>query len=272
MASGIIRSIGRRHTPRILPTILHFIDLNRAIILRNVALNVKIRPFKVIDIAFIMAVIVALHAVLFEFVDRGFPGQISLLSAALGGFFNWTCFLRVKNRSASHNASLIYNRAVNINWLILFSADVIWDLLRITTGAAALLIVSRWYFPFNLVAPLVFPNIPRLAEVALAAAILGAGVGLTMDFLEHRWPIFSAFDHIITWLLFFSCGIYGSYVQQPSFLAHIVQYNPLLVTTEFARSAFDPTYPLSNLSVSYAFVLGLFLLAIGLATRSQKEK
>lgn len=272
-----LRARGRnRHRARhplvtALDAMLDFFDLLRALVLRNIAFYAKNNPVKLFDASLMMAIIIVCHTVLFFFTGRSFPGQISLLGATLAGFVNWTCFSRVRSRAAPFGANSAYNRSANTKWVHLFVADALWDVLMITLVSFVVMAFGHLYLPSMVAAPMPAPNIPLLFAVISVSAVIGAGVGLTVEGLEERWPFSASVCHIMLWLMYFSCGIYGAYVLQPDFLAPYLRINPLLSVTEYARLGFDRTYPVGDLTLLYPSLAGLGFLALGLLIKNQSE-
>jgi capsular polysaccharide transport system permease protein len=108
------------------------------------------------------------------------------------------------------------------------------------------------------------PDVPLTCFVLLLAAMLGFGWGLFSEGICRAAPILGPLFHFIPWLVFLSSGIYFSVTSVPIQMATVDVYNPMLHLLEFERKAFDRSYPVSLLSLSYPATCAVVILFAGL--------
>lgn len=104
---------------------------------------------------------------------------------------------------------------------------------------------------------------PILTGLAVMA-LTGLGVGLLNCLAMGMFQVWERIWAIIARPLFLISGIFFLYEDMPRFAQNILWWNPLIHGTGLVRTGFYPTYHASYVSLPYAFVVPLILIALGL--------
>jgi ABC-type polysaccharide/polyol phosphate export permease len=252
---------------RAIDSVIGFIALERMLILRNI----KIVAAGNISRAFIgtlrLFVVIDAHVYLYYMVQRAMPGTISFLDYNSTAFALWSIFSSMTHKAVSPAVANPFNLALNIRWVNLFIADLVWE---ITKALIAVLAVYAQFlmFPDRSIAPITHsPNMLLLVETFVLIGAIGSGFGLVMHSARRRWPVVDATMEAMMWFLFVTSGIYESYVQLPSVIGDYYRWNPVMVVIEYGRQALDPGYPVGDLKMIYPVIMAGVLLVLGLLLR-----
>jgi capsular polysaccharide transport system permease protein len=136
---------------------------------------------------------------------------------------------------------------------------------------AAWHIVSKGAFCYGSIAIMLLfgdaipvPNIPLTIYILFVSATLGLGLGMIVEGASRVMPMMEPVFHVLSYVLFLSCGIYFSFAMSPIVVQHVLYWSPLLHLVEYERLAFYPGYPVHLLSLSYPTGWAIGLLLVGL--------
>jgi ABC-type polysaccharide/polyol phosphate export permease len=249
-----------------------FIALERMLILRNIKIVAAGNISRAFISTFRLFVVIDAHVYLYYVIQRTMPGTISFLDYNSSAFALWSIFGSMTHKAVSPALGAHYNLALNVRWINLFIADLVWEITK------ALLAVSAVYVQFLVftdlsVAPITHtPNMPLLLATFLLIGAIGSGFGLVLHSARRRWPIIDATMEAMMWFLFVTSGIYESYVQLPAVIGEYYRWNPVMVVIEYGRLAMDPGYPVGDLDLAYPVIIAVVLLALGLLLRQSDAR
>ena len=98
----------------------------------------------------------------------------------------------------------------------------------------------------------------------LAAMVIGFGIGVMNCVLTGLYPVWALIWGILTRPLFIASGVLFLYEEMPRSVQNFLWWNPLMHITGEMRKGFFPTYDAAYVSMSYCYIFGLVLSAIGL--------
>jgi capsular polysaccharide transport system permease protein len=203
--------------------------------------------------------ICAAHWVLFSIVSRSLPQNLPIECFVLGGFSVWFTY------SGSYHAGLAK----------LYYASVLPGVTRMHVRMAhcAWAYFSNVFFLYVCVFglkffgdPIPIPDVPATAIILFTAGTMGFGVGLIWEGICRIAPYMEMIAHVFPWVLYVSSGIYFSLAQEITQMAAVFVWNPLLHLLELERWAFNPGYPIGEISPLYAGECAVGALLIGLLT------
>lgn len=239
----------------------------RSLILRYLARQKSLGLLEPLQFMLVILLVTLAHMVFFWVVGKTYPGEISYLSVVLAPFIIWNVFKCTMSRSKLVFSSQQYDKAANIGWIHIFLSVLVYDLLRVIAVFGLTVLASSLFWNNTFVMPFRWPSLPSFFLAFGLAAMLGAGFGLLLTSLEHRWSVFKLADHIVLWILFVTSGIYDSYVDLPDLVAPVFAYNPILTLVEQARQALNPTYPMGDLTLLYPFWTAVVCLGLGIVAQ-----
>jgi capsular polysaccharide transport system permease protein len=230
----------------------------RALILRNARVKFRRSPIGILLEFFLPTLSCVAHYLIFWATNRQMPPGTSLEQFIWAAFAVWLTFSHIYHtleKQATAKAppipgiTTMHVRFAHCAWNILFKAAFLY-------GSVALMIIFG--------DDIRFPNVPLTAFILSLSAILGAGLGMSIDGICRVQPIFEPIFHVLSYLLFITTGIYFSVPSMPQPLARFFLYNPLLHLVEYERHAFNPGYPVNLVSLSYPAAMAAGLLLFGL--------
>jgi ABC-type polysaccharide/polyol phosphate export permease len=244
-----------------------FIAFEKALVLRQFAIQAEKNMMAAFRVPMMLFVFVFTHVVLFYLLGRPFAGDISYLSAVLGAFLIWHAF-RASYRAASNaNFKRPFNKNNNVKWIHVFLADIVWDVTMLLTAACFTELFCHLTLPRAMTGDFKTPNLLPLAITVSLSVLSGAGLGMIIHSLNARWPAVAAVDHLLTWILYLSTGVYGSYVSTPQLLSAYFKLNPFLTLVEYTRWGLDASYPVGDLTLVYSLWWAACLFTFGMALR-----
>jgi len=256
---------------RWLDALIGFIALEKTIILRNIRISSGGSLAKAFTTPLRLYAIIDAHVYLYWAINRTMPGTITYLDYNAAAFSLWTLFSAMTHKAVSPMLGAQFNLALNIRWVHLFMADFVWELAKVVLGLV-LAYGQFILFPQRSVSPVsLVPDVPLLLAMFVLIGCIGSGFGLVLAGAKKRWPVIEAGVEAIMWFLFVTSGIYDSYVQLPPIVADYFRFNPVMVVIESGRAAFDRGYPVGDLSLTYAAVAALALMAVGLLLRRDRR-
>lgn len=107
-------------------------------------------------------------------------------------------------------------------------------------------------------------DFPPILLSFVLAALLAVGVGLINCVVIGFYPIWGTIWSIITRPLFLASGVIWLYRDLPTGAQDVLWWNPLLHIISIARTGYFPTYEPQFVSVVFALVPSLVLIALGL--------
>jgi ABC-type polysaccharide/polyol phosphate export permease len=249
-----------------------FFVLERNLIVRNIHIHSekgKLLPYgDTIKSLFIINA----HIWVFWLLGRQGGSFTSYVTYFAAGFTIWPLFSAASRAAVPHSITANFTKNVNIKWVNLFIADLIWHcVLIVAAGGITLLFYT--FFPFPMLGPpITHPKILLLLYAISVAATLGAGYGLILRTAILRWPVLHAVSEVLRWSLFITSGVYHSYANLPWYVARYVWFQPMVAPIEYSRNALDPGYPVADLSLVYSTAFALALLYLGLGFRKWERK
>jgi capsular polysaccharide transport system permease protein len=236
-------------------SIVDHIFIVRALVLRDLRLKYMSRPMGFF-LEFLRPTLVdGLHLLVFSVMGRPMAANIPLEQFIWAGFMIWFIFSTIANgllaprtRPPLPNVSAMHMRLATATWPIIFFTFY-------TYFSVALMML----FGDNIQ----FPDVPLTALVVLITASLAFGWGLAIEGLERMVPLIQPLVHFIPWLLYLTAGIYFSLPEVPPEIAAFDLINPVLHLLEYERHAFDPGYPVSEVSLLYPSLLAAGFLMVG---------
>jgi capsular polysaccharide transport system permease protein len=175
------------------------------------------------------------------------------------GYLPYMLFHDVSSRTAQ---AIRFNRPLMnfgaVSWLDVLAARYLLNLLThvavgvLVLGALILLTETR-----------ASPDLPRIANAVVIAALIAAGTGALNAYLFLAFPAWERVWTILTRPLFIVSGIFFLYEDMPAEVRDILWFNPLFHVTGQMRAGFFPTYGAEYASAPYAAGLGVLLLVLG---------
>jgi ABC-type polysaccharide/polyol phosphate export permease len=256
----------------LLDRIVAFIALERALIVRNFRLQTDGQKLAGFSIAIRYILVVNVHIWGFYALGRAGKTTTSLIVFFTPAFAVYYFYGRVSWAVIPSTIHQLYNKNMNIKWVHLFTADVVWEAVRMFAATA---VVAGFYelFPVRFLGtPLGAVNFPLLLLTFVIAGTFGAGFGLVIDAITERMPLFESVLEGLRWFIFVTSGVYMAYSDLPAPAQYFFWFSPLMAPLEYSRKAFDPTYFVSDLSLAYSGAVSVALLVIGLAVRHSDRK
>jgi ABC-type polysaccharide/polyol phosphate export permease len=264
--------VAKRILLRGIDGVIGFVALERMLILRNVKIVAAGNISRAFIGTFRLFVVIDAHIYLYYFIQRTMPGTISFLNYNSTAFALWMIFGSMTHKAVSPALGAQFNLALNIRWINLFIADLVWELTKALLAVFAVY-VQFLIFPDPSIAAITHaPNMPLLLETFLLIGAIGSGFGLVLHSARRKWPVIDATMEAMMWFLFVTSGIYESYVQLPSVIGEYYRWNPVMVVIEYGRVALDPGYPVGDLNLAYPVLMAAVLLALGLLLRSNDAR
>ena len=256
----------------VLDRIVAFIAMERAIIVRNFRLQTDGQKLAGFAIAIRYFLVVNVHIWGFYALGRAGKTSTSLIVFFTPAFAVYYFYGRVSWVVIPTTIHQIFNKNMNIKWMHLFIADVVWEAARMFAATA---VCAGFYYLFPirfLGTPLGAINFPLLLLTFVIAGAFGAGFGLVVDAITERMPLFESVLEGLRWFIFVTSGVYMAYSDLPAPAQYFFWFSPLMAPLEYSRKAFDPTYFVSDLSLAYSAAVSVALLVIGLAVRHSDRK
>jgi len=136
----------------------------------------------------------------------------------------------------------------------------LWSLLVILAYCLLALVVLNFYgddFPL--------PDLISTCTIFAVTGATGFGFGLLFERTNQLWSGVKVVEKLFIWIIFVSMGLYFSVApMRPPILASVMLCNPLLHLVEYERHAFDPGYPIAQVSMLYPAVFASVILFLGL--------
>jgi ABC-type polysaccharide/polyol phosphate export permease len=251
---------------------LAFIALERNLILRNIRIVTQSNMIKAFSTAMRLCIVINAHIWGFWALGRPLPGTISYVTFCAAGFTSWYFFAVLVRSGVPWTMNANFNKSLNIKWMHLYIAHIVWESLSILT-AFTITLLFYTIFPIRyLGTPVGVPNVLLLFLSFALCAMLGAGFGLVLHSTKVRWPVLDAMVESIMWVFFVTSGVYMPYASLSWFVTRYEWFSPVVAPLENSRRALDSTYPVLDLSLTYSFLIALLLLFLGLAIRDWERK
>jgi capsular polysaccharide transport system permease protein len=256
VAAGVPRKRDTFH-----PGLVDNLFIVQALILRHLRLKYKDNQFGIAMELVRPIVVVVAHYYLFWLLRRPMPGNVPIAVFVLGGFSVWFAF------NSSEQGAIIGGKwprgttlLPGVTGMHTRLAKSVWSLLLNLTFCLVA------FLPLNLYgAQLPLPNVPLTFLIFSLAGVMGFGFGLLIERMSQIWPVVKPLEKIVTWALFITSGMYFSIsTMHPPILARAVWYNPILHLVEYERHAFDPGYPVAQVTLLYPATFAIGFLFIGL--------
>jgi capsular polysaccharide transport system permease protein len=134
-------------------------------------------------------------------------------------------------------------------------------LASLTFGFVFLIVMSGVIYLENVKAILDFK--PIILSITLAV-LLGLGVGMNNAVLAGVFPMWRNIWSIITRPMLLASGVLYIYDDLPGVAQDILWWNPLMHVTGLMRRGFYQTYDARFVSLTYCFLVALFLIMTGI--------
>jgi capsular polysaccharide transport system permease protein len=228
----------------------------RALILRELRLH-----YRGSKLGFLLgyvrpACVMSLHYIVFVAINKYMPAKIPTELFIIGSFTPWY--------ATSHTL-----RATMANYRVVLPAGVtevhrgvakmIWEFLSMLTYCFVVLgalDLFGWREPI--------PSIPITVLIFALSAMLGLGLGFTLQAASRVFPATETLKKSVVWILFITSGHYFSIAGGRHGLWIYMWFNPCLHMAELERHALDPGYPTELVTIWYPIVMAFGLLIVGL--------
>jgi ABC-type polysaccharide/polyol phosphate export permease len=254
---------------RLLDAFIAFVALERVLIIRGVALSSRGNLMKAFSDSIRIYAVVISHMWLYWVINRGMPAGISYLAYNAAAFGMWQVFSNMVHKGTPTSIGLGANVPLQIRWIHLFIADLIWVTLKVVLGLAALYATFIIFPAPNLTGDITLPNLPLLGWLFLLAGLLGSGLGMLLQISAANFPVIDAILEVLMWFLFVTSGIYESFVQLTPYVRDYFSLNPIMSVIEYGRVALYAGYPVDTLTLAYPTVFAFGTCCLGLMLRRQ---
>jgi len=244
--------------PGILSSLIDHLFIIRALVLRNVRVKTRRSPIGLALEFFLPTLSCVAHYVIFWATKKQMPPGTSLEQFIWAAFAVWLTFSHIYHTLEKQ----VISKAPPIPGITTMHVRLAHCVWNVTSKALFLYVSVGLMMLFG--DDIRLPNIPLTALILMLAAILGFGLGLTIDGICRIVPAFEPVFHVLSYVLFITTGIYFSAVNMPAVFTKIFLYNPLLHLVEYERHAFNAGYPINFVSLSYPVAVGAGLLLLGL--------
>jgi ABC-type polysaccharide/polyol phosphate export permease len=245
-----------------LDAIIAFINLEKRLIVQQVVLQSAKSPLVAFTISIRVYLVVMLHAFFYWAIDREMT-DISYIDFNAAAFGLWTIIGQMEKKAVPSLFPLPSNIPLQIRWINLFIADLVWVTLKSALG------ISAVYLTFVL-----FPNpaltgfaphwdVPMIILLVILAGLFGAGIGMTLHAITVAVPALEGAAEVFAWFMFISSGIYDTYTTLPEIVRPIFVFNPAMTIIEMGRRALNPGYPTGDLTLTYPVCATFVLLIVG---------
>ena len=116
-------------------------------------------------------------------------------------------------------------------------------------------------------------NVLGVLGAAIAAVLLGAGMGLIIGCLVMEFPSIEVFMQVLRRILFFGSGVFFMADSLPNILQEYLYWNPVLHATEWFRSAYfsESDSRFLDMNFLWACIVGMFLVGLVLERRLYRK-
>ena len=203
---------------------------------------------------------IAILAIGFSLIMHSPPMGTSFVLFYATGFLPFSLF---QNVQLAVSRALIFSKPLlaypAVGWIDAILARF---LLNVLTGVLVTYILLAGILAVTDTTSPLLPG-PVLGALALAS-LLGLGIGALNCFLMGVLPVWAQIWSIITRPLFLASGILLLLEDLPRWAQDILWFNPLVHVVALMRSGFYPMYQPQYVTISYALVVALLPLALGL--------
>jgi len=189
-----------------------------------------------------------------SFIGMHISSGLSLPLFLLSGYTVWNIFSSSVNKcmnAIDANKSLLYFSRVQTVDLLLARVILIFatDILVLIIFLVAFFIFGIEFHIYTLW-PILFS--------CMMAAVLGLGLGALLSSLAKYFPGLQVGVKVVLRFMFFTGGVIIESSRIPQAAMDYLQYNPVLILTEYSRLTFHANYPTPPLHFAY---LGFFTIA-----------
>lgn len=271
-----LRSLSSRLSDCILSWVdgvIAFLVLERNLIVRDAHMASEAGGLGAYSNVFRALVVINAHIWLLWALGRGNKGAtVSYITYYTAAFITWLMFSTTLRCAKPATIAAKFTKNINIKWLNLFIAAIIWECSKILlAGVITLSFYAIFPMP-KFGTPVRLPNLLLLFCVLMITVTFGAGFGIIMRTSVIRWPMVEPIREVLRWFLFITSGIYITYASLPWFVAQYLWFQPLEAPIAYSRYALDSSYPLGDLSLTYSAGVAFASLFFGLGFRRWDQK
>jgi capsular polysaccharide transport system permease protein len=228
----------------------------RALILRELRLH-----YRDSKLGFLLgyvrpACVMTLHYIVFVAINKYMPAKIPTELFIIGSFTPWYATSHTLRGTMGNYRVVLPAGVTEVHRGV---AKMIWEFLSMLTYCfvvIAVLDLFGWHEPI--------PSIPITILIFALSAMLGLGLGFTLQACSRVFPATETLKKSVIWILFITSGHYFSISGGRHGLWIYMWFNPCLHMAELERHALDPGYPTELVTIWYPIAVAILLLIVGL--------
>lgn len=207
-----------------------------------------------------------------EFAGASDPHGMPVAVFLIIGFGVWTVIgssiSKVMSAVQSNLTLLTFPQVTELD--VMVSRVIVIYVTQLLVSVILIGAVLAFGLDFKIVAPGLF-----FAVIALVP-LFGLGAGLVLASLAVFIPVLERIVPLVLRMLFFVSGVFFSVSAFSSDISEVLSYNPILQLIELLRSALSAGYPADETSLSYASLVTMVCLSLGLLleryVRSRRDR